>query len=389
MNIWLLEPYYTGSHKVWADQYIDHSSHKITIFHLEGRHWKWRMQGAALTLAGQCNSHYQETQVKPEWFFISDMINVAVFKGLLCHDLQAVPIFLYFHENQLSYPYQDQDTDSRHARDFHYGFMNFQSILAADKVAFNSASQKDAFYRDITHLLKRMPDHRCQLELESARSKTFVLPLGLETSVLNERRPLMSAQDLVAREDLKGPASKGPLLLWSHRWEHDKNPDLFFKGLETLSAEGLDFQVAILGARSKRYPEVFDRVKETLGDHILAWGKPQSYEAYVDWLWLADLIPVTSYHETFGLSVLEAAYCHTDLLLPDRLSYPELYDPQANKDWFYKKDGDFIPALRRAIGSHGSEGQKKRKASAHERAKAYDWLHTVHLYDAVFLDRSL
>ncbi|MFA6687806.1 MAG: DUF3524 domain-containing protein, partial [Desulfuromonas sp.] len=53
MNIALLEPFMTGSHAAWAQGYAAHSQHKVEIFNLEGKHWKWRMHGGAVTLARQ------------------------------------------------------------------------------------------------------------------------------------------------------------------------------------------------------------------------------------------------------------------------------------------------------------------------------------------------
>ena len=46
MNIVLLNPFYTSSHKQWTDILIKYSKHKITPITLPGRHWKWRMHHA-------------------------------------------------------------------------------------------------------------------------------------------------------------------------------------------------------------------------------------------------------------------------------------------------------------------------------------------------------
>ena len=42
MHVWLLEPYYTGSHAAWADGYVRYSRHAIRLFQLPGMFWKWR-----------------------------------------------------------------------------------------------------------------------------------------------------------------------------------------------------------------------------------------------------------------------------------------------------------------------------------------------------------
>jgi hypothetical protein len=102
LNIWLIEPYYTGSHRAWADGYTDLSRHSIELLTLPGRFWKWRMQGGAVTLAGIA----QQLDQAPDLFLASDMLNLPIFLSLGGARLASVPVALYFHENQLTYPLQ-------------------------------------------------------------------------------------------------------------------------------------------------------------------------------------------------------------------------------------------------------------------------------------------
>ena len=51
MKILIVEPFFTGSHKKWAEEYQQKSGHEVKIICLPGRFWKWRMHGAAITLA--------------------------------------------------------------------------------------------------------------------------------------------------------------------------------------------------------------------------------------------------------------------------------------------------------------------------------------------------
>ena len=68
VNILLVEPYYTGSHKQWADGYKENSSHNVKILSLKGQFWKWRMHGGAITLARMFN----DLKWDPDLIFVTD-----------------------------------------------------------------------------------------------------------------------------------------------------------------------------------------------------------------------------------------------------------------------------------------------------------------------------
>ena len=55
MKILIIEPFLTGSHKKWAENYSKYSQHNVQILSLPGRFWKWRMHGGAITLAKRFN----------------------------------------------------------------------------------------------------------------------------------------------------------------------------------------------------------------------------------------------------------------------------------------------------------------------------------------------
>ena len=71
-QIALLEPFYGGSHRAWADGLKRHSKHRIEIFGLPDRYWKWRMHGAAVTLAEQ----YLECETDFDLIIASDMLHL-------------------------------------------------------------------------------------------------------------------------------------------------------------------------------------------------------------------------------------------------------------------------------------------------------------------------
>ena len=78
MNILVIEPYYTGSHKQWIDGYKKYSNHKIKILSLKGQFWKWRMHGGAITLAKLFNN----SNWKADLIIASDMLDLTTFLAL-------------------------------------------------------------------------------------------------------------------------------------------------------------------------------------------------------------------------------------------------------------------------------------------------------------------
>ena len=134
MKILLLEPYFTGSHKSWAEGYQSNSAHEIQIISLPGQFWKWRMHGGAITIAKE----FLQLDFDPDLIIATDMLDLTSFLSLTRERTSHIPTVLYFHENQITYPWSLTDRDVQEKRDVHYGFINLSSALAADHVLFNS-----------------------------------------------------------------------------------------------------------------------------------------------------------------------------------------------------------------------------------------------------------
>jgi glycosyltransferase involved in cell wall biosynthesis len=58
----------------------------------------------------------------------------------------------------------------------------------------------------------------------------------------------------------------------------------------------------------------------------LHFGDDLSIDDYYQWLWMADIQVSTAYHESLGISTLEAMYARNCCILPRIGSYPELCD---------------------------------------------------------------
>ncbi len=315
MRILALEPYLGGSHRAFLDGWSAVSRHDWTIIGLPPHKWKWRMRHAAVTLADDV----RELAVKGfRWdlLFCSDMLNLAEFRGLAAESVAALPAVVYFHENQLTYPVRQESE-----RDLHFALTNLTTALAARQVWFNSAFHRDSFLEALVGFLGRMPDYQMPDKIASVRSKAHVRPQGISPMPPRGARP-------------NGP----PHILWVARWEHDKNPELFFAALRQLVDQGVEFRVSVLGQSFGDRPEVFSTAPSWLAGRIDRWGYLEAREEYERALGEADIVVSTANHEFFGVSIAEAVAAGAYPLLPNRLAYPEILSPDKTdnvSDFFY------------------------------------------------------
>jgi len=369
MKIWLLDPYFTGSHKKWALEYQKHSSHEIILLTLKGRHWKWRMHGGSVTLAKKA----LDQKERPDLFLATSMMDITTFLALTRSKFKNIPIALYFHENQWSYPLSPKDTDIKHQRDQHYGFIQYASALAADALFFNSSFHLENFLDGTLKFLKNMRDYRELETIPLIREKSFVLPLGLDLKKFDQFQNFSTP-----KEEGKKPT---PLLLWNHRWEYDKNPDGFFNTLFKLDEEKIDFNLALLGDdKGRNLPPIFKKAKDYFGRRILVSGHQEHFEDYASWLWKSDISFITSHHDFFGISAVEALYCNCLPIYPNRLAYPEHFTSVGQKH-LYTDDYEGHQALKRALLKFPSN-----ETIPSNIAKKYDWSQMAPIYDNKFLN---
>jgi glycosyltransferase involved in cell wall biosynthesis len=358
-KILLLEPYFTGSHASWALGFQRSSRHQVDILSLKGQFWKWRMHGGAVTLARQFN----ESDNTPDLIIATDMLDLTIFLALTRQRTSGIPVALYFHENQLAYPWSPEDRDIAQKRDQHYGFINYASSLAADAIYFNSAFNRDSFIRGLRPFLKHFPDYNELATIEDIASKSSVLPLGLD----------LARFDIAKQCKADGP----PIILWNHRWEFDKNPSDFFKAINVLDDEGLGFRLVLLGENFRKVPAEFLAAKDRYGDRILHYGYAESQEEYAHWLWRSHILPVVSHHDFFGISVVEAVYCGCLPLLPKRLAYLEIVPKDLHATFFYTDFDDLLQRLREHVLNY--DGRKV--SPLQEEVDNYRWEKMSLVYD--------
>ncbi len=355
MQIILVEPYDTGSHAAWMRGYQAHSTHQVTILSLPGQFWQWRMHGGAVTLARQ----FLESDLHPDLLVASDMLDLTTFLALTRARTARLPVAVYFHENQLTYPMGPRQRKELHN---HLGFINYVSALAADAVYFNSRFHREIFLDELPRLLKHYPDYTELSTVEAIRAKSGVLPLGLDLRRFDAHRP-------AARRT--GP----PLIVWNHRWEFDKNPRPFLKALCRLAGEGVNFQVALAGQNFRQNPDEFAVARETLGDRVVQYGYVERFEDYARLLWQADVQVSTAQHDFFGVSTCEAIYCGCAPLLPRRLNYPDLI-PAAYHDRYLYYEGQVYHRLRDYLANPAPPPVELR-----EHVSQFDWEQQAPRYD--------
>lgn len=365
VKILLIEPFYTGSHRSWALDLQKHSAHAIAIMGMSGHYWKWRMHGGAVRLARQ----FMESDSQPDLILVSDMLDLTTFQALTRSRTAHIPFAVYFHENQLLYPWSLHDRDVIYKRDHHYGFINYTSALAANQVFFNSDYHREGFLAELRHFLKNFPDNNELGTVDQIAAKSKTLYLGVDLKKFD-----------LYRKKATGTTNEKPLILWNHRWEYDKNPEDFFNLLFKLSDQGLDFEVAVLGESYPSVPEVFSVAQERLGDKIKVWGYQETFEDYASWLCRADILPVTSNQDFFGISIMEAIYCGAYPLLPDRLVYPEHFPEEERSNYIYRDDKDLENRLIALLTDAGAIDVGGLPAYV---AK-YDWSHCADTYDRAF-----
>ena len=363
MKILLIEPYYSGSHKQWADGFKNHSRNEIKVLSLKGQFWKWRMHGGAVTIA----SKFNKMRWVPDIILCTDMMDLTVFISLSRKKIKDIPIALYFHENQLSYPWKPDDRDVKHKRDMHYSFINFSSALAADKVLFNSEFHMNSFIKNLKRFLKSFPDNREIEKVKQIKNKSKVLYLGL---------------NLKKFDQLEVKTNNKPTLLWNHRWEYDKNPGLFFNTLKKLKENNIDFELVVVGENFNRAPSIFDEARKIFNDNIIHWGYAKTFDEYADNLWKSNILPVTSIQDFFGISIMEAIYCNNLPILPYRLSYKELVPKRFKELVFYENDQSFYQKVCWAINNYSKIELSPLKTNA----KRFDWNIMAPIYDDFFYD---
>ncbi len=353
MRVLLVEPYFGGSHRQWAEGFAAASTNEVHLVTHDARFWKWRMEGGHVTLS-QSASEVVARHGRPDVLLASDMLNLPAFLGASRSFLGDPATALFMHENQLTYPASHQVQEL-----LTHAVINWTSAAAADSVFFNSGYHLESFFGALPELLGRFPDYRHSALIDGTRARSSVLPVGV---------------DLGRLDSVVATRTSPPLILWNQRWEHDKNPAEFFGALDALADDGIDFRVALAGEAFSTIPGEFEAARDRLGRRVVHFGFAEP-AAYADLLRAADIVVSTANHEFFGVAIVEAIYAGAWPVLPNRLAYPGHVPEARHAEVLYDDFDGLVDHLRRLVKAPPTESLGKH-------VRHYDWSVVGPQYDA-------
>jgi glycosyltransferase involved in cell wall biosynthesis len=270
---------------------------------------------SALEMANDVNEQGIE---KPEIIFCTSLTDAAALRSALPRGWRDIPLVLYMHENQVAYP-------TNEPRDAFFAFTNLQSVLTADLTIFNSKWNLDSFITGIEVLLEKSWNKTLSHIGERIRSNSTVawVPVELPPTEILTSRVLHNSDN-----DGRSVGSEPIRIVWPHRWEHDKDPELLLE-VAREHTEKLNLRWIILGEQFKTIPDALVEFQKEFRGRIDHMGYVESKGEYWKWLSKADWVLSTAEHEFFGIAVVEALFAGCLPWLPERLSYLELLPASA------------------------------------------------------------
>lgn len=363
MNILAVEPFYSGSHEAFLKGLREHSQHRILPVTLNYRGWKWRMHGDSVTLAEMTRRIPDEIDL----LLISSMTNLPAFLALTNPRFAHTPKIMYMHENQFTQPMPEGVQ-----RDLTYCYINYLSMLAADKLLFSSQFHLDDFLQALPPFLEMFPEKHLHT-VDLIREKSIVMYPGLNLSYFDQHPD--------TRQN-----NPRPVIAWNQRWQFDRNPAMFFRVLNRLNDIDLKFDLILAGDTRHEKPEEFEKAWRRYGDHITHFGYVEDPETYSRLLHSADIVVSTATYEFFCVAIMEAIYCGCHPLVPERLHYPELipetlHRPLLHAPVMYNTEDELFRYLKDLLTG---ETKPLPKATLQGINRHLDWSNKIREYDELF-----
>ena len=167
---------------------------------------------------------------------------------------------------------------------------------------------------------------------------------GMEDKVRVTGNPF-SSSDILRECDVVPESiySREKVIVFSHRWDKEKRPDVAIDILNGLYAVRQDFKVVLTSGRIKQaMPELESGTAKF--PYRVRWGL--SKKDYYQQLAKSRIVFSTAEAENFGYCVTEAMVLGCTPVLPNRLSYPEIVD---NMEYLYNTTTEAITMLSRCL----------------------------------------
>jgi len=301
VKILLLSAYDAASHAYWHKGLVENlSHHQWTVLTLPPRYFSWRIRGNSLSWAFNDRAVLEQEY---DLIIATSMTDLSALRGFVPH-LASIPTLVYFHENQFAYPESGREYGNVEPK-----ILNLYTALAADHVCFNTHYNRNTFLAGCRELLKKLPDHVPTGVAEQLEQRSSVLQVPLPQRAYQSHDPQTGAIRII----------------WNHRWEFDKGPELLLHAVQGLCDAGLDFRLDVVGQTFRKVPESFREIKQLLGARAGHWGFVESVEEYRKLLQQADIVLSTALHDFQGIAVLEGVAAGAVPVVPKRLAYPELF----------------------------------------------------------------
>lgn len=350
-----VEPFYGGSHRAFLDGLRQHSRHDIEGLTLPEGEWRRRMRRGAQELAPAARA----LDGQFDFLVASDMLDLAAFLALARPQFERVPVLAYFHENQMTYP-------RLRGTKFNswFGQINYYSALVADAAAFNSEFHRTDFLAALQSLLREPNNWLTEEGVDAIRAKSTVLPVGVELEwirVLERPRPEPHPRTI----------------LWNHRWEFDKSPELFARVLGALEARGIEFQLIIAGEPGANPSAAITGLPARFPGRVRHFGYAASREDYGRLLWQSDIVVSSTRHEFFGVGMVEAMAAGCVPCAPRRYNYPALVPEDLHDELLWEDEAAFETRLAALLSGPLPDRWLLRKA-----AERFAWPAVAPLWDA-------
>lgn len=376
-----------ASHTTWAEGFQRASvEHDVHVEVVPCDRWKFRLLVAAAELE-------HKVEEDDDIVVVDGMLDVTVLVALLKSDRPShccPKVFVYFHENQLTTPFTSQDRDKKQQTHWHYGMAHWRSLQVADGCIFNSQTHLDAFSKALPRVInEQCPRDSVQWHLsrchELLSTKCAVLRYGLELDELYS----LSESTIPTPATTMAMQSNDqiPVILWNARLEEDKDPATFLDILhEARRRCKTPFRLIVLGTDPSKEQIWTSRIRSEFADQLLYLGWCQNRQDYAKWLRQASIVISTAQHETFGISIVESVFCGALPLLPNRLSYPEIFSPNDFPMHFYETTEDCVVKLLNILEMNKNDpiSTEAARDKAKDAISQFRWSVMGKVYDQFF-----